>query len=82
MRFIAMASVSCASFEIEPNDMAPVAKRLTISLCGFDLFNRNRRGGFFDFEQAAQRAELTILAVEQVGIFLESFRASLLDCVL
>ena len=33
-RFIAMASVSCASAEIEPYDMAPVANRLTISLAG------------------------------------------------
>ena len=34
MRFIAIASVVCASREIEPNDIAPVAKRLTISLAG------------------------------------------------
>ena len=34
MRFIATASVACASVEIEPSDMAPVAKRLTISLAG------------------------------------------------
>src|SRR5215204_4590808 len=31
MRFIAMANVSCASFEREPSDIAPVVKRLTIS---------------------------------------------------
>src|SRR5215470_48575 len=31
MRFIAMASVSWASAEIEPYDIAPVEKRLTIS---------------------------------------------------
>ena len=34
MRFIATASVVCASVQIEPSDMAPVAKRLTISLAG------------------------------------------------
>ena len=34
IRFMAMASVVCASREIEPNDMAPVEKRLTISLAG------------------------------------------------
>ncbi len=34
MRFIAMASVVCASVVIEPSDIAPVAKRLTISLAG------------------------------------------------
>ena len=34
MRFIAIASVSCASREIEPSDMAPVENRFTISLAG------------------------------------------------
>ena len=34
MRFIAIASVSCASSLIEPNDIAPVAKRLTIASTG------------------------------------------------
>ena len=34
MRFIAMASVSCASWLIEPYDIAPVAKRLTIDSTG------------------------------------------------
>ena len=34
MRFIAMASVVCASRLIEPKLIAPVAKRLTISLAG------------------------------------------------
>ena len=33
-RFIAIASVSCASVEIEPSDIAPVAKRFTISAAG------------------------------------------------
>ena len=31
---MAIASVVCASREIEPNDIAPVAKRLTMSLAG------------------------------------------------
>ena len=43
MRFIAMARVSCASLEIEPYDIAPVAKRLTISLDRLDLVDRHRR---------------------------------------
>ena len=30
--FMATASVECASYEILPNDIAPVAKRFTISL--------------------------------------------------
>ena len=34
MRFIAMAIVVCASREIEPKDMAPVEKRLTIDATG------------------------------------------------
>ena len=34
MRFIATARVAWASVEIEPSDIAPVAKRLTISLAG------------------------------------------------
>ncbi len=34
IRFIAIASVSCDSREIEPSDIAPVTKRLTISLAG------------------------------------------------
>ena len=34
MRFIAIAKVAWASVEIEPKDIAPVAKRLTISFAG------------------------------------------------
>ena len=34
MRFIAIASVVCASREMEPKLIAPVAKRLTMSLAG------------------------------------------------
>ena len=34
MRFMAMASVSWASGEIDPRLMAPVAKRFTISAAG------------------------------------------------
>jgi hypothetical protein len=34
MRFMAIASVVCASVEIEPSDIAPVEKRLTISDAG------------------------------------------------
>ena len=34
MRFIATASVVCASVEIEPRLIAPVAKRLTIDAAG------------------------------------------------
>ena len=34
IRFIAIASVSCASRPSEPSDIAPVEKRLTISAAG------------------------------------------------
>ena len=34
MRFIATAKVACASVLIDPSDIAPVAKRLTISVAG------------------------------------------------
>ena len=34
MRFMAIASVVCASVEMEPSDIAPVAKRLTMSAAG------------------------------------------------
>ena len=34
MRFIAIASVSCASLLIEPNDIAPVANRFMIDSTG------------------------------------------------
>ena len=34
MRFMAIASVSCASLLIEPYDIAPVLKRLTIASTG------------------------------------------------
>ncbi len=44
-RFMAMASVVCASQEIEPKDMAPLAKRLTIELDGLDLVERARARG-------------------------------------
>ena len=39
---MAMASVSCASWLMEPKDMAPVTKRLTISRLGLDLVERDR----------------------------------------
>ena len=42
-RFIAIASVSCASAEIEPYDIAPVANRLTMLGDRLDLLDRDRR---------------------------------------
>ena len=62
MRFMAMASVVCASREIEPKDIAPVAKRLTIVLGRLDLVERHRRAAVLfrrlDAEQAADGQQL------------------------
>ena len=44
-RFIAMASVSCASCEIEPYDIAPVENRLHDRRDRLDLVDRHRRRG-------------------------------------
>jgi hypothetical protein len=71
MRFMAMASVSCASLLMEPNDMAPVAKRLTISLAGSTSSSGTGSSAYLSFEQAAQRAQMAVLIVDQVGVFLE-----------
>ena len=56
MRFIATASVACASVEIEPSDIAPVAKRLTISFAGSTSSSGIAlRRIDLELEQAAQR---------------------------
>ena len=47
MRFMATASVVCASREIEPKDMAPVEKRLTISFAGSTSSIGIGRAAFF-----------------------------------
>ncbi len=49
MRFMAMASVSCASLLIEPNDIAPVVKRFTISLAGSTCSSEIGLAPFFNF---------------------------------
>ena len=71
MRFIAIASVVCASREIEPYDIAPVEKRLTIEAAELDLFERNRRAavllGALDAEEAADRQQVLGLLVEQLA---------------
>ena len=52
--FIAMASVSCASADSEPCDMAPVEKRRVIVLGRLDLVERHGRAGRHDLEQVVQ----------------------------
>ena len=47
MRFMAIASVVCASRLIEPKLIAPVAKRLTISLAGSTSSSGERLVGRF-----------------------------------
>ena len=69
MRFMAMASVSCASLLIEPNDIAPVAKRLTISLAGSTSSSGTGRSGVVQLHQAAQRAQILVLLVDQVAAY-------------
>ena len=64
IRFIAIASVSCASALIEPNDIAPVTNRDTIALTGSTSSMRDRLAAF-DVEQAAQRDERVVLVVAQ-----------------
>ena len=57
-RFIAIASVSCASREIDPRLIAPVQKRLTISLAGSTSSSGTGSAGLrpaADLQQAAQR---------------------------
>jgi hypothetical protein len=51
---MAMASVVCASVEIDPSDMAPVTKRLTISFAGSTSASGTGLAGGADLEQAAQ----------------------------
>ena len=45
IRFMAMASVSWASAEIDPYDMAPVENRFTIADDRLDLVDRDRAAG-------------------------------------
>ncbi len=70
MRFMAIARVSCASLLMEPNDIAPVANRLTISLGGLDFVQGKRARGFLELHQPAQRAQLPALIVDQLRILL------------
>ena len=55
--------------------MAPVAKRLTISLAGSTSSSGTGLVGLLELDQAAQRAELAVLLVDQVGVFLERLEA-------
>ena len=62
--------------------MAPVAKRLTISVAGSTSSMGTGAAGLLDFEQAAQGTELAVLFVDQVRVFLEGLRVLLAHGVL
>ena len=69
-RFIAIASVSCVSRLIEPSDIAPVTKRLTISLAGSTssmsqpLRPRAARWNFISPRSVARRAASWLTSLE------------------
>jgi hypothetical protein len=71
MRFMAMARVSCASLLMDPKLMAPVVKRLTISLAGSTSSSGMGSRLVLELQQAAQGAEILVLIVDQVGVLLE-----------
>ena len=69
MRFMAMANVVWASREIEPKDMAPVAKRLTMSLAVSTSSNATGVLAHLlcrlDAEEATQGLQLLVLLVDE-----------------
>ena len=71
MRFMAIASASCASLLMEPYDMAPVLKRLTIDSTGST--SSSGIGSIYELEiqQPAQRASFAGLVVDQRRVALE-----------
>ena len=67
MRFIATASVSCASRDSDPSDIAPVEKRLTISCGRLDLVERDAGRGRAEAQQAAQGRAARRVVVDRGG---------------
>ena len=63
-----MASVSWASVEIEPSDMAPVAKRLTMSLAGWTSSSATGSRSVRKAQQAAQRGAARGVGVDELGV--------------
>ncbi len=74
MRFIAMASVSCASVLIEPNDIAPVLKRFTIDLDRARPLRAAPVRRRLELEQAAQRARFAACSFDRARVLLDSSR--------
>ena len=75
-RFIAMASVWCASRLIEPYDIAPVENRLTISLTGSTSSIGTGVAVAGELQQPAQRHQPLGLGVDVVGVLLEDVVAT------
>ena len=82
MRFMAMASVSCASLLMEPNDMAPVAKRFTISLAGSTSSIGTGFSASLNSIRPRSVQSSLALVVDQLRVFLEGLEALLPDGVL
>ena len=72
---MATASVSWASFEIEPYDIAPVANRFTISFAGSTSSSGIGCVGPLEVEQAAEREQLRLLLVDELLILPELLAA-------
>ena len=62
---MAIASVSCASWLIEPYDIAPVANRLTMDSTGSTSSIGTGVAAVVELEQAAQRAQPPALVVHE-----------------
>ena len=67
MRFIAIASVVCASRLIEPKLIAPVEKRLTILAAGSTSSSGTGSIGRAELHQAADRQQPLALVVDRRG---------------
>ena len=68
-RFIAIASVSCDSRDSDPSDIAPVTKRLTISLAGStsSMSSHSSSGSSRNFSSprsVARRAASSLMSLE------------------
>ena len=67
IRFIATASVVCASRLIEPKLIAPVAKRLTISAAGSTSSSGTGGAGRLQVDQAADGQQPAVALVDLLG---------------
>ena len=68
IRFMAMASASCASWLMEPYDMAPVLKRARIASRRLDLLERDGLRERAEVHQAAERDRVLPLVVHEIAV--------------